>query len=598
MKINAKIIIVFSITIIILVESVGLISFQSLQSAVIDSEVNHMKADIASKADEINQLHLKASKEMTLAVHQFELFPSLQTGGSMNMAMNMDNNDNSRTTRADSAPSNASEWIKDFQALFNVPATCYLHSKDDSMYQKIVSEEKSALPTGYGDVYIQPPYISPHIGVPVIAYVAKIKQNDTGSAIFHCEIPFVIFDEIVKTKSGTMSIVDQTGKTIASSSGNMKSKDADANISILNIINTSQNGFGTYAKNGESNYVVFEKLPTFGWSIVYEKPYSSLLSGNTSLNQLELQISIVAVSVGVTGFAIVFLISSKIYRPIMQLANACRAEDVSNLRKIEILTNQEEVADVANAVNEMISKINMLEKQREEFGSMITHELRTPLAPIIGWCGNLRNSKIMGVGLTERQLPGINAIERNAKRLDQLIGDVMEIHKLDLHKMKFDHHDINISDFMSLIHSNLQEIMKPKRIQFTNSTIDGNMVINADKSRLEQVLTNLILNAVDFVSASGMIEIGAKDNNDGSILFYVKDNGAGIKKEMQEDLFKKFYQVDTSLTRTHGGTGLGLAISKAIVEAFGGKIWFKSEEGSGASFYFTIPKSIQSGKNS
>ncbi|OLD21849.1 MAG: hypothetical protein AUG16_05455 [Thaumarchaeota archaeon 13_1_20CM_2_39_20] len=240
----------------------------------------------------------------------------------------------------------------------------------------------------------------------------------------------------------------------------------------------------------------------------------------------------------------------------------------------------------------------MLEKQREEFGSMITHELRTPLAPIIGWCGNLRNSKIMGVGLTERQLPGINAIERNAKRLDQLIGDVMEIHKLDLHKMKFDHHDINIAEFMSLIHSNLQEIMKPKRIQFTNSTIDGNMVINADKSRLEQVLTNLILNAVDFVSASGMIEIGAKDNNDGSILFYVKDNGAGIKKEMQEDLFKKFYQVDTSLTRTHGGTGLGLAISKAIVEAFGGKIWFKSEEGNGASFYFTITKSIQSGENS
>src|SRR2546428_14057275 len=102
-----------------------------------------------------------------------------------------------------------SDYKKFFQSFLFFPATCYLHSKDDSMYQKIVSEEKSALPTGYGDVYIQPPYISPHIGVPVIAYVAKIKQNDTGSAIFHCEIPFVIFDEIVKTKSGTMSIVDQ-----------------------------------------------------------------------------------------------------------------------------------------------------------------------------------------------------------------------------------------------------------------------------------------------------------------------------------------------------------------------------------------------------
>src|SRR2546430_5997285 len=149
MKINAKIIIVFSITIIVLVESVGLISFQSLQSAAIDSEVNNMKVDIASKADQINQLHLKTSKEMTLAVHQFELFPSLQTGASMNMAMNMGNNDSSSTMRVDPVASSSSEWIKDFQALFNVPVDCYLHSKGDSMYQQIVSEEQSALPTGY-----------------------------------------------------------------------------------------------------------------------------------------------------------------------------------------------------------------------------------------------------------------------------------------------------------------------------------------------------------------------------------------------------------------------------------------------------------------
>ncbi|HET6457827.1 MAG TPA: hypothetical protein VFG24_02980, partial [Nitrosopumilaceae archaeon] len=125
MKINAKLIIAFSITIIVLVESVGLISFQSLQSAVIDSEVSHMKADITSNAVQISQLHLKTSKEMTFAVHRFEVNPSLQTTGfmnmSMNMSMNMGNNDNSSTMQAGSAPSYTSEWIKDFQSLFNVP---------------------------------------------------------------------------------------------------------------------------------------------------------------------------------------------------------------------------------------------------------------------------------------------------------------------------------------------------------------------------------------------------------------------------------------------------------------------------------------------
>src|SRR5256886_14767186 len=149
-----------------------------------------------------------------------------------------------------------------------------------------------------------------------------------------------------KKNSGIMSIIDSTGKTIASSSVNVNSKDADANPSILNIINTSQNGFGTYVKNGETNYVVFEKLPTFGWSIVYEKPYSSLLSGNTSLNQLELQISIVAVSVGIAGFSIVFLISFKKYRPFMQFAKPRKAQEGSNFRKKKNLKNQKEMVKV------------------------------------------------------------------------------------------------------------------------------------------------------------------------------------------------------------------------------------------------------------
>ncbi|HWY34145.1 MAG TPA: ATP-binding protein, partial [Nitrosopumilaceae archaeon] len=424
------------------------------------------------------------------------------------------------------------------------------------MYQKIVSEEQLAFPTGYGDVYIQPPHISPHTQLPVIDYAAKIKQNGADSAIFHCEIPFTVFNDIVKTNSGTMSIVDSAGKTIISSSGQMTSKDSVTNLSILNIINKSENGFGTYVKKGETNYVAFKQLPTFGWLIVYEKPYSSLLSGNTSLSQLEVNIFIAAISVGIAGFVIVLLLSSKISSPITQLANACRSQDVSNLKKIEVLASKDEVWDVANAVNEMISKINTLEKQKEEFTSMIAHELKTPLVPILGWCGSLKNSKIMGgVTLTERQFLGVDAIERNATRLKQLIGDIMDVHKLDLQKMKFEYTDINVTEFMSFMHSNLQGMMKPKEIQFTNSTINDSMVIKSDKNRLEQVMTNLILNAIDFVRADGKIEIDARDNGDGSILFSVKDNGIGIQKEKQQYLFKKFYQADTSRTRIHGGNG-------------------------------------------
>ena len=104
------------------------------------------------------------------------------------------------------------------------------------------------------------------------------------------------------------------------------------------------------------------------------------------------------------------------------------------------------------------------------------------------------------------------------------------------------------------------------------------------------MLSNLITNAIDFVAQDvGRIEVGLLESEN-EITFYVRDNGVGIAPEKQKQLFTKFYQVDTTLTRKHGGSGLGLAICKGIVESFGGKIWMESQQGKGATFYFTVPK--------
>jgi signal transduction histidine kinase len=131
--------------------------------------------------------------------------------------------------------------------------------------------------------------------------------------------------------------------------------------------------------------------------------------------------------------------------------------------------------------------------------------------------------------------------------------------------------------------------MTQKGIKQINSTKE-HLIIKSDRNRIEQVLNNLILNAVDFVPyEKGEIEYGAQSKDD-EVLFYVKDNGIGIPAEKQKNLFNKFYQIDTSLTRKHGGSGLGLAISKGIISGLGGKIWVESELGRGAAFYFTIPK--------
>jgi len=142
---------------------------------------------------------------------------------------------------------------------------------------------------------------------------------------------------------------------------------------------------------------------------------------------------------------------------------------------------------------------------------------------------------------------------------------------------------------MDFLVKNLRSAMEPKNIQFVNLTTEK-ISLKSDRARLEQVLNNLIFNAIDFVPPkNGRIEAKA-ESKDGEILFMVKDNGIGIPKERQHHLFKKYYHLDTSFTRKYGGSGLGLTICKGIVDALGGKIWVESDKGTGSTFYFTHPK--------
>jgi len=253
----------------------------------------------------------------------------------------------------------------------------------------------------------------------------------------------------------------------------------------------------------------------------------------------------------------------------------------------EIYETRNKLVEKENMIKEQYDELKKLDIAKEEFTSMISHELKTPLTPIMGWCQALKNPKIMGQ-INQAQSTAIDAIQSNAIKLKDLVSDMLDAQKLDMKKMKFDYKDVDVTEMMDFMLKNLHVAMEPKHIEFVNTTTK-NLMLKGDKSRLEQVLNNIILNAVDFVrSDGGRIEIRAESNGD-KILFMIKDNGMGIPKEKQHHLFTQFYQLDTSATRKHGGSGLGLSICKGIVDALGGKIWVESDAGKGATFYFTIP---------
>ena len=224
---------------------------------------------------------------------------------------------------------------------------------------------------------------------------------------------------------------------------------------------------------------------------------------------------------------------------------------------------------------------------KDEFSAMITHELNTPLVPIIGYCKMFKTSMLGKID--QEQLEAIEVIEKNAKRLETLIIDIMDVRKLDLDQMKFKICDLSLDEFFSNLDSDYGKVLENKRCQFTTNLYAKNLVIKTDKSRLRQVFDNLISNAIKFVPENkGKIETGGmKENN--KLVFYVKDNGIGILQEKQKNLFQKFYQIDTSERRSVGGTGLGLTISKGIVEKLGGTILVESDGKTGTTFYMKFP---------
>ena len=229
--------------------------------------------------------------------------------------------------------------------------------------------------------------------------------------------------------------------------------------------------------------------------------------------------------------------------------------------------------------------LTRIDKKKDEFISMISHELKTPLSPIISWSGMLQEG-VLG-DITEKQKYGVSKIQENSNELLELIHDILDVHKLELGKINFKVSRFNIKHLLT----NIIEDYKVKYMAKYSFLLESeDIIINSDNSRIVQVVRNFVNNALDFLpEEKPKIILYAKNEND-YVVISVKDNGTGISKKNQKALFKKFYQVDTSATREHGGTGLGLSICMGIAEGLKGKIGVTSEENKGSEFFIKIPK--------
>lgn len=234
-----------------------------------------------------------------------------------------------------------------------------------------------------------------------------------------------------------------------------------------------------------------------------------------------------------------------------------------------------------------ISERKEAERRVSEFYSIVSHELRTPLTSIRGSLGLIEGG--MTGELPTETLELVNIARESCDRLIRLINDILDLKKLEAGKFEFHKMEIAPSELLGMALAFTEGMAKERGIRLELGWTTEHPIV-ADTDRLNQVLVNLISNAIKFSPKNGTVELSATIAEN-AIRFVVRDQGKGISKDQQHKLFCKFQQVDSSDKREQEGTGLGLAICKAIVEQHGGAIGVESDTDKGASFWFTVPVS-------
>ena len=230
------------------------------------------------------------------------------------------------------------------------------------------------------------------------------------------------------------------------------------------------------------------------------------------------------------------------------------------------------------------TQIDRLESVRQEFLSNISHELRTPLTSILAFVETLEDG---GIDDEENNRHFLNVIRRNAERMHNLIADILELSLIESGNVSIDVREVRLHTAVQDVMTALSAKAKEREIELKNEVAE-NAIILADSVRLEQMLTNLIDNAIKFNRHGGSV-IVVYESSAGKDVISVADTGEGILPEHSQRIFERFYRADRARSREIGGTGLGLAIVKHLAKLHGGEVSVNSDLGTGTTFRIELP---------
>lgn len=258
---------------------------------------------------------------------------------------------------------------------------------------------------------------------------------------------------------------------------------------------------------------------------------------------------------------------------------------LAELEEVFARSNRE-VFEMNEALVQVNSRLSELDRMKDTFLSMITHELRTPMTAMIGLSENLE-AGVYG-SLNETQTEALQKIIESGGRLRQLVNDLLDLSKMESGMMRLQREPLDPRTLVEAVIYQLDSLAEASQVKLINRVGYDLPEVDCDGQRIEQVLTNLISNAIKFTPPEGTITLTALAQ-DAFVVFTVTDTGCGIPTESQAHVFDKFIQLHPNRDDRTKGTGLGLAIVRHLVELHGGSVSLASEVGQGSRFSFSLP---------
>lgn len=415
-----------------------------------------------------------------------------------------------------------------------------------------------------------------------------IRKNEITNMSFKAEN---LYDNIVELNDLAYKydvkilVLDSDLKTIVSTDDNIGVLPRSFNMQITQVLNDLKNGIEI---NQDINTNKFNTILNIYARSIENNRYIVVIS---TINPIASTVSVMTIQLlYITIFSLIFavvlaiILSKKLSKPIQDINKSAKELEKGNFDVNFKQGYYKEIDELANTLNNASEKLKINDKLRKEVIANVSHDLKTPLATIKGYSEMLQD--ISGE-VKEKRNVQLKKISKEVDNLNLLISDMLNLSKLETLEFKLDLFEINLIEFISDIILRFDHICEQNNTEIIFEKNEENITITADKTKLAQVIYNLIANAISFVGEDKKVYVIVKKINN-KIIVEIKDNGKGISEENQKYIFERYYKTNDKFRKLGISTGLGLSIVKNLLEKQNYKYGIISKENSGTTFWFEI----------